>query len=147
MQSPCAGSAFFKYHLLAPRLSSETSCKNCKYYFLANIILWLGIRGGEPVRLPPSLSEPPESPPRIPLTDRVDSNEEGCGAVQYCNNRVFPVAPASTVRLRQITFLQGSTTRNLQVKATTPGFLETACKNCSMSFLQNSSSGGQTRKS
>ena len=31
---------------------------------------------GEPVRLPPSLSEPPESPPRIPLTDRVDSNEE-----------------------------------------------------------------------
>ena len=110
--------------------------------FLQNESL-VGDMRGEPVRLPPSLSEPPASPPRIPLTDRVDSTEEGCGAVQYCNKRVFPVAPASTVRLRQIAFCEGSTTRNLQVKATTPGFLETACKNCSMTFLQSSSSGGK----
>ena len=73
--------------------------------FLQNDAL-VGDMRGEPVRLPPSLSEPPESSPRIPLPDRVDSNEEGCGAVQYCNKRVFPVAPASTVRLRQIAFFR-----------------------------------------
>ena len=55
----------------------------------------MGDTRGEPVRLPPSLSEPPDSPPRIPLADRADSNEEAAA-----RGRALPTRSAKRTKLK-----------------------------------------------